>query len=490
MQAFPFDSQLTFDSDNNPIYDRAVSSQPLRKLIRDLFTTGVMPNPSTNLQVSAGTDGMTVQVAAGFAVIDGGLCQETETRTLEVTAADDTYDRIDTVVLRWNENVDVRTADLYIIAGTPSANPVRPTLQRDNSIYEIGLADVFVTKRVATVTNDKITDTRYETGRCGIVSSVSEWDTTTIYQQVQADLAGFKAEEQAEFLAWFESIRDILDENVAAHLQGEIDTINDTLDNLNASTVSFDDTTAQIGSNNVQGAIEGLKVAFSSALTSLKATPIAQVVGATGNTFAAVIQKLNAIVVRQNNPNTRWQNSSGRPVTNISNGGARGACSDGTIRTVVEVPTGYYQNGKDLVGITDLQLKQLGGFLIPSGNKAITANGSNIDVKANATVSVAVPQNVGYYLNSYNRTGAATFNLPSGYKDFLIIAGSSNVSQGGGKITWSSPLQGSVIYNENTNLLGGTFCGVLHSNGQASTVTIGTAEGYVRFVAIIGVNVV
>lgn len=223
MQGFPFDSQLTFDSDNLPVYDRAISSQPLRKLIRDLFTTGVMPNPSTNLQVSSGTDGMTVQVQAGFAVVDGGLCQETETRTLEITAADTTYDRIDTVVLRWNENVDARTADLYVVAGTPSATPVRPTLQRDNSIYEIGLADVFITKRVATITDDKITDTRYEAERCGIVSSVSEWDTTTIYQQVQADLAGFKSTEQAEFMAWFDYMKDQLSEDAAGHLQEEVD---------------------------------------------------------------------------------------------------------------------------------------------------------------------------------------------------------------------------------------------------------------------------
>lgn len=226
MQGFPFDSQLSFDENSNPIYDRAVSSQPLRKLIRDLFTTGVMPNPSTNFQVSAGTDGMTVQVQAGFAVVDGGLCQENEVRTLEVTASDKTYDRIDTVVLRWNENVDVRRADLYVVAGTPSATPVRPTLQRDNSIYEIGLADVFVTKRVATVTNDKITDTRYASDRCGVVSSVSEWDTTTIYQQVQADLAGFKATEQAAFMTWFETIKNTLDGNVAAHLQNEINSVN------------------------------------------------------------------------------------------------------------------------------------------------------------------------------------------------------------------------------------------------------------------------
>ena len=245
MQGFPFDSQVTFDEGGTPIYDRAVSSQPLRKLIRELFTNGVMPNPSTNLQAEEGTDGMTVIVNPGFAVINGGLCKEDNSRTLAVQAADATYDRIDTVVVRWNESIDVRTADLYIVAGTPSVSPVRPALTQTESVYEIGLADIFVTHGVATITNEKITDTRMETGRCGIVSSVSEWDTTTIYQQIQADLASFQSNEEAEFLTWFDEMKDQLSEDAAGHLQLEIDGINGEIADINKALEehTFDITT-------------------------------------------------------------------------------------------------------------------------------------------------------------------------------------------------------------------------------------------------------
>lgn len=226
MLSFPFDSRVTY-SGGIPQYDRAVSSQPLRELIKDLFTTGVMPNPSTCFQVSAGEEGMTVVVAAGYAVVNGGLMQEEVSRTLEIESADLVNDRIDTVVLRWDENVNVREADLYIVKGTPAADPVRPELTRSGSIYEIGLADLFVAHGTTSMSNERITDTRYESERCGIVSSVSEWDTTTIYQQVQADLANFQNVEEAEFMDWFDRMKDQLSEDAAGHLQNEIDALDE-----------------------------------------------------------------------------------------------------------------------------------------------------------------------------------------------------------------------------------------------------------------------
>ena len=225
MIGFPFDSHVTYEEDGTPVYDRAISSEPLRNLLHRLFTDGILPDVSTNLQVVAGT-GMNVVVKAGFAIVQGCLKLEENDRTLAIQASSATNDRIDTVVLRLNSNDDQRYCDLYVREGTPATNPVRPNLVRSDSVYELGLADIFVSKSITSITQSKITDTRYETERCGVISSLSEYDTTTIYKQVQADLKEFKDTEQAQFMAWYENIKNILDENTAGHLQNEIDATN------------------------------------------------------------------------------------------------------------------------------------------------------------------------------------------------------------------------------------------------------------------------
>lgn len=225
MIGFPFDSHVTYETDGTPVYDRAISSEPLRNLLHKLFTDGILPDVSTNLQVVAGS-GMNVVVKAGFAIVQGCLKLEENDRTLALQASNAINDRIDTVVLRLNSNDDQRYCDLYIREGTPATNPTRPNLVRSDSVYELGLADIFVSKTITSITQSKITDTRYEKERCGVISSLSEYDTTTIYSQVQADLKEFKATEQAEFLAWYENIKNILDENTAGHLQSEIEATN------------------------------------------------------------------------------------------------------------------------------------------------------------------------------------------------------------------------------------------------------------------------
>lgn len=223
MIGFPFDSHVTYDEEGSPIYDRAISSAPYRKLLRELFSTGIMPTNSENMQVAAG-EGMSVIVRPGFAVVEGCLKLEEETRILALQAADSTLDRIDTVVLRLDSNDSARVCDFYIVQGVPSLVPVHPDLTRAGSIYEIALADVLVTKQSSVISDSKITDTRFDPERCGVVSSVSEFDTSALDQQIRA----WSQEQQEEFSAWVESIKSILDESTAGHLQNQIDELRES----------------------------------------------------------------------------------------------------------------------------------------------------------------------------------------------------------------------------------------------------------------------
>ena len=164
---------------------------------------------------------MTVIVSKGLGICNGCIKLQETDRTLALQASD-SQDRIDTVVLRLNDNDNVRTCDFYIINGLPSNSPVRPELTRNESVWEIGLADLFISANSTTISSTRITDTRLDSERCGVMSSISEFDTTGLYEQIQSDMAEFKNVEQQEFLEWFETIVGILDEEVAGHLQLEI----------------------------------------------------------------------------------------------------------------------------------------------------------------------------------------------------------------------------------------------------------------------------
>lgn len=298
MIGFPFDSHVTFESDGTPVYDRAITSAPLRKLIAKLLTDGILPNPSTNLQVEAGS-GMNVVVNPGFAICAGGLKLEENQRTLAIQAADSNYDRIDTVVLRWNDNDSERICDLYIVEGIPAASPLRPELTRTESIWELGLADLFINKNSSAISNQRITDTRYESARCGIISAISEFDTTTLYQQVQADLAGFKASEQADFIKWFNDIKGQLSEDAAGNLQKQIGTLEslktEVKTNLvNALNLVVDKTSgviaklgsadiSKIGDGTVTGAIVNNKEAIEDVSQSLANGKIKFGIDSSGN---------------------------------------------------------------------------------------------------------------------------------------------------------------------------------------------------------------
>jgi hypothetical protein len=293
LNAFPFTSKLSYDEHGWPQLDRAVTSEVLRQIYKRYFTNGVFGiSDSTCFQVSVATGGAGVSIAPGACQIQGATGYEENAVTLEITPNSANLPRIDTVVARLNDNSDYRSIYFDILEGTPAATPAAPALTQSDSVCELGLCNIARAANSSVITNSNITDTRADSARCGYVTAIQQLDTASLYQQFRAyiqevqdalDAAdatynetaqnylttlettgdaqladitqafnAYAAVTEEEFNNWFASIRDILDEDVAGHLQNEIDEHEDRLALLEQMVIQ-NQISAPIDLNEVEG---------------------------------------------------------------------------------------------------------------------------------------------------------------------------------------------------------------------------------------------
>lgn len=209
MQSYPFTSEVTYDEKGLPIYDRAVDSKFLRKVFAQYFSDGIFYDQSNRMQVVADT-GMQVKVLPGAIHIQGAIGIEEQERTLQAQAADD-LDRIDTVVVRRDLSQSVRSIDYYILKGTPAESPQAPALTRDSTIWEEGLANLFIAKNTSTISQQRITDTRLDPSRCGQVGAAVQppFDTAAYFAQLEAAIQAHQTDAEAQIEQLRQAISDV-----------------------------------------------------------------------------------------------------------------------------------------------------------------------------------------------------------------------------------------------------------------------------------------
>lgn len=142
---------------------------------------GVIGVPGdTTLKVTGSSSGMQVSVALGNAIVRGFFFQSTAAETLAIGTSS-TSPRIDSVVVRLNPTAN--TIVLAVVAGTPAASPVAPTLtQTDAGNFEMLLANVAVAANATTIAAGDVTDVRTFNGNV--------WTTATRPAN-QAGVVGF-----------------------------------------------------------------------------------------------------------------------------------------------------------------------------------------------------------------------------------------------------------------------------------------------------------
>lgn len=161
--------------------DRTYDADDFNYLIKRLVSNGVFSNPATSLQVVE-SSGMTVNVLAGFALIDSHYFESTSSVPLTIEPADLTFARIDRVVLHLSRTD--RTISFRVLKGTPATDPVAPSMTNNADVSQLSLAEILIPKQSTSVATKNITDTRYDSNVCGIVASlVTQLDTSEIYRQ-------------------------------------------------------------------------------------------------------------------------------------------------------------------------------------------------------------------------------------------------------------------------------------------------------------------
>ena len=171
-----------------------------------LLTNGVVAKEetSTSLKVSADSN-MKIKVSAGYIIIDGIVGCNPSDEVITLDTANASADRIDRIVARLdNTNKSITLEKLTGIAGE---TPTGTKLTNDGTTHELCLAEIYVEAGATVITADNITDTRLNNDLCGLCSQLYKVDTSGM---------------QAQFDAWFKSLVDILDNNVAATLANRL----------------------------------------------------------------------------------------------------------------------------------------------------------------------------------------------------------------------------------------------------------------------------
>lgn len=230
--------------DSNNQYDRTYAAEQFAQYFSAFIGNGVYITPSTQLKVVPVGNELAIYVSIGKAYINGYFYSNDDNLYKRLSNPNGANPRIDRIVLR----LDLKTRKIYIdvLEGVASSSPVAKGILRNQYVYELALADVYVGATALTIVDTDITDLRANSLLCGYVHGViDQIDTTNLFNQFQTsfntlcdsanskfvslenkvanDFYTLHNQQDNTFKSWFENIKSQLSGDVAANLQRQID---------------------------------------------------------------------------------------------------------------------------------------------------------------------------------------------------------------------------------------------------------------------------
>ena len=173
MKSFPHDSVN---------HDRLYSASDFRNYFIPFVKNGVFADPADSCMVVSLDKDRSVVIKSGRCFINGCVGYTDGTETMNVPSPDPYYPRYDLITAR----LDLESRDIHIelIKGTTSETTEYPSFVRTSLKYDIVLAAIKSSPTSYEITQSDITDLRFNSEYCGIVSGlININDTSELFAQ-------------------------------------------------------------------------------------------------------------------------------------------------------------------------------------------------------------------------------------------------------------------------------------------------------------------
>lgn len=183
-----------------------------------IAANGIFENVDEGFGVTPGGN-LTLNINSGKAMVNNHWVKNNAVEVIELTAAHNVFNRWDMITLRWDSTT--RDVTLNVTTGEAASTENKPEPLRNTTQYEIVLAYIYLPANIAEITAANITDCRYDTELCGVITGlIKQVDTTSIYRQYESkfialteQFAAWQTEQQAAYAAWFAALTSELNVN-------------------------------------------------------------------------------------------------------------------------------------------------------------------------------------------------------------------------------------------------------------------------------------
>ena len=193
--------------------DRKYNAEQMAAVFDCLINDGVQQNIGDKLMVKTSADALTVSVGSGRAWFNSTWSYNDSDYPFLLNSVGTTgYSRIDAICLVVDKNVATRKNFLTVVEGTAGTSPAKPPIPTAaNRFYHV-LGYVTVKNGDSTIPVTQI-ENRVGTTDCPFITGILQ--TVTVDELLR--------QWRGEFDMWWENIKTILNDNVAANLQNQID---------------------------------------------------------------------------------------------------------------------------------------------------------------------------------------------------------------------------------------------------------------------------